>query len=155
MGLLEHGGLLLAKQTMSLHAHWSEASGAGAHGRGTFGHWGAVPAVLMAIAFLHAATSHEVSVFLLLTIPVAMGTHCFGVRAGVLLAAVALRWRVFTGTVPMGQQCNQLCGEVPSKVCPDCARRAYAGAAYLGQPDAAQVEPESPSDGAHPQEAHA
>jgi hypothetical protein len=130
MGLLDHGGLLLATQTMSLHAHWPEASGASAHGHRTFVNGDALP-------------------------------------------AVALLLRAFTGTVPMGQQCSRLCGEdglwrkpevhvtelggaeVPSKVCPACARRVHARAACLGQPDATQVEPESPSDGPHPQEAHA
>lgn len=63
-------------------------------------------------------------------------------------AAVALRLRAFTGEVPHCTQCDKFCGEdghwrspeayltelggaeVLSKVCPDCARRSYARAAY-------------------------
>lgn len=69
-------------------------------------------------------------------------------------AAVALRLRAFTGEVPHCTQCDKLCGEdghwrqpavylselggaeVLPKVCPDCARRGYARAAYREQPDA-------------------
>ena len=96
-------------------------------------------------------------------------------------AAEALRLRAFTGKVPLCHQCDRLCGEdglwrkpevylvelggaeVPSKVCPDCARRGYARAAYRGHPEAADIAPDitpdiapqAASGGAHPQEAHA
>jgi len=68
-------------------------------------------------------------------------------------AEMALRLRAFTGEVPHCTQCDKLCGEdghwrtpeaylselggaeVLAKVCPDCARRAYARAAYRTQAD--------------------
>lgn len=68
-------------------------------------------------------------------------------------AEVASRLRAFTGEVPHCTQCDKLCGEdghwrspenylselggaeVLAKVCPDCARRAYARAAYRAQAD--------------------
>lgn len=67
-------------------------------------------------------------------------------------AEVAMRLRAFTGEVPSCTQCQRLCGEdghwrspatylsefggaeVPHKVCPDCARRVYARAAYREAP---------------------
>lgn len=84
-------------------------------------------------------------------------------------AAVALRLRAFTGEVPHCTQCDKLCGEdghwrrpevylselggadVLPKVCPDCARRVYARAAYREQPDTPTAMPE----GQDPQQAHA
>ncbi len=84
-------------------------------------------------------------------------------------AAVALRLRAFTGEVPHCMQCDKLCGEdghwrtpevylselggaeVLPKVCPDCARRVYARAAYRAQVDVATATP----DGQDPQQAHA
>lgn len=73
-------------------------------------------------------------------------------------AAVALRLRAFTGEVPHCTQCDKLCGEdghwrkpavylselggaeVLPKVCPDCARRVYARAAYREQQDADEAD---------------
>ncbi len=67
--------------------------------------------------------------------------------------AVAMRLRAFTGQVPHCTQRDKLCGEdghwrqptvylselggaeVLPKVCPDCARRGYARAAYREQQD--------------------
>ena len=84
-------------------------------------------------------------------------------------AAVALRLRAFTGEVPHCVQCDKLCGEdghwrtpeiylselggadVLPKVCPDCARRVYARAAYREQPDNAEAMPA----GQDPQQARA
>ncbi|MFY9461198.1 hypothetical protein EV672_102261 [Aquabacterium commune] len=84
-------------------------------------------------------------------------------------AAVALRLRAFTGEVPHCTQCDKLCGEdghwrtpemylselggadVLPKVCPDCARRVYARAAYRDTPDAIGAAP----DGQDPQQARA
>lgn len=78
-------------------------------------------------------------------------------------AAVAQRLRAFTGEVPHCTQCDKLCGEdghwrtpeiylselggaeVLPKVCPDCARRVYARAAYREQADAATVTPDGPN----------
>jgi len=84
-------------------------------------------------------------------------------------AAVALRLRAFTGEVPHCTQCDKLCGEdghwrtpevyltelggaeVLPKVCPDCARRGYARAAYRAAPDTATT---AASDG-QDQQTHA
>lgn len=77
-------------------------------------------------------------------------------------AAMVQRLRAFTGEVPHCTQCDKLCGEdghwrapeaylselggaeVLPKVCPDCARRGYARAAYREQLDAddAALSPE-------------
>lgn len=69
-------------------------------------------------------------------------------------AAMDLRLRAFTGEVPSCTQCERLCGEdghwrstaaylgefggarLAAKVCPDCARRGYARAAYRGSSEA-------------------
>lgn len=76
-------------------------------------------------------------------------------------AAVALRLRAFTGTVPHCTQCDRFCGEdghwrapaaylsefgsaqLPAKVCPDCARRAYARAGYRSDAESTPDETQS------------
>lgn len=85
-------------------------------------------------------------------------------------AAVAERLRAFTGEVPGCTQCQRLCGEdghwrspaaylgefggaqVLPKACPDCARRAYARAAYR---ETGQEAPVADRDAAARPEAHA
>lgn len=186
---------------MSLQAQLPEDTGPVFSGHARIKRWVAVLALLACVAVVDAATGHELSVFLLYTFPVALGTHQLGARAGVVVSvlaagawacadvasghtytqewilpvnafnrlccfllavmairhleerrtAVALRLRAFTGTVPQCTHCDRFCGEdghwrtpaaylsefggagLPAKVCPDCARRAYARAAYRSE----------------------
>lgn len=156
--------------------------------------WGVVLALLLAVAMFDTLTGFEVSVFLLYTVPVAVGTHRLGTWAGVcvsllatvawvvadvgsghtysadwilpvnalnrcacfLLAVAAIRYlnqrhaglearlQAFTGELLTCTACDKVQGpdqhwrsaaahitefggaRLLPKVCPDCARRAYA-----------------------------
>jgi len=163
--------------------------------------WHRIAVVLASLAmsvYIDIVTGYEVSVFLLYTVPVALGTRWLGNAMGAAMAVsgtalwmwadkvsghayshewflyvnaitrmfcffltmVAVRYvmaqkreiatllRAFSGDVPVCQQCDRIGADdgywrsvesyliefgeaqVHHKVCPDCARRGYARAAY-------------------------